>query len=195
MVYISDRNDLSNILLHNNADDILYFGDKILELVPELIICNKCEHEHKAHKYNVFRHTLHVVSGVENDLTLKLAALFHDIGKPYVKKKVNDKIHYHGHEDVSVDLTRLILRRLSYEEELIKEVCLLVKFHDTKVTPSIEGVQAMSNNIGKKNLEKLFKLQTSDILAHADYYAEIIMPKLKRIIKFYEDNKYKQSYD
>ncbi|MDU4479598.1 MAG: hypothetical protein E7I90_20220 [Clostridium sp.] len=60
--------------------------------MPELIICKNCEHI--AHKYNVYIHTLYVVAGVNNDLILKLAALFDDIGKPYVKKKVNDKVHY-----------------------------------------------------------------------------------------------------
>ena len=79
MIYSKDRNELVNILLNTKGEEILSYADKILELVPELIICNKCEHEHKAHKYNVYIHILHVVKGVENDLTLKLAALFHDI--------------------------------------------------------------------------------------------------------------------
>jgi CRISPR/Cas system-associated endonuclease Cas3-HD len=127
MVYTDDREELTNILLNNNGDEILYYEDKILELVPELMVCNKCEHEHSAHRYNVYTHILHVVAGIDTDLILKLAALFHDIGKPYVKKKVNGSVHYWGHEDVSAIISNLVLNRLGYDEIIINDVCTFNK--------------------------------------------------------------------
>ncbi|WP_454053623.1 hypothetical protein [Clostridium sp. Marseille-Q7071] len=91
-MYSNDREELNNILIGNDGGDILNYGDRILQLIPELIICNHCDHEHRAHKHNVYYHILHVVRGVNKDLVVKLAALFHDIGKPYVKRKLKIKL-------------------------------------------------------------------------------------------------------
>ena len=185
MIYSNDRNELNNILLNTKEEEILLFADKLLELVPELIICSKCEHENRAHKYNVYIHILHVVAGVENDLTLKLAALFHDIGKPYVKKKVNEKTSYIDHQEVSSTISKLVLNRLGYEEGIIKDACTLIRIHDDKIGANVEAIKLAIDIIGKVNFERLLKLQTSDISAHADGYAEIIMPKLENIKELY----------
>ena len=190
MVYTGDREELTNILLNNNGDEILSCADKILELVPELIVCNKCEHEHIAHKYNVYTHILHVVAGTDTELTLKLAALFHDIGKPYVKKKVNEKVHYWGHEEVSGIVSNLVLNRLGYDESIIKDVCTLIKIHDKKINPTINDIKLVVDSIGKMNFERLLKLQTSDISAHANEYAERIIPKLNKLKEVYINNKF-----
>lgn len=189
MSYASDRDELTNILLNNNGVDILAYSDKILELVPELIVC-KCEHEHRAHKYNVYTHILHVVAGVDSDLTLKLSALFHDIGKPYVKKKINEKVHYCGHEEVSCTISRLVLDRLGYDEDIINDVCTLIRIHDKKIKPTINDIKLVVDRIGKINFERLLKLQTSDISAHANDYAETIIPKLDRLKEVYSNNKF-----
>ncbi|MGH4124804.1 MAG: HD domain-containing protein [Clostridium sp.] len=190
MVYMIDREELTNILLNNNGEEILSYADKILELVPELIVCSRCEHEHRAHKYNVYMHILHVVAGVNSDLTLKLAALFHDIGKPYAKKKVNEKVSYWGHGDISVVITNLVLNRLGYDESRINDVCSLVKIHDEKIKPTINGIKLVVDSIGKMNFERLLILQTSDVHAHADVYANIIIPKLDKIKEVYINNKF-----
>lgn len=53
MVYMVDRDELCNILLSNEGMDILNYSDRILELVTELIVCSKCDHEHIAHNMNI----------------------------------------------------------------------------------------------------------------------------------------------
>ena len=185
MVYMADRDELSNILLSSEGMDILNYSDRILELVPELIVCSKCDHEHIAHKYNVYIHILHVVSGVNKDLSLKLAALFHDIGKPYAKKKIKEKVNYRGHPQISVVITELVLKRLGYDKAMIDEVCTLVKLHDEKVKPEIGHIKLVVDKIGKVNFERLMELQTSDISAHADEYASVILPKLEKVKEVY----------
>ena len=191
MAYTDDRQELTKILLNINGTDILSLQDKILELVPELIICKNCEHEHKAHKYNVYIHTLYVVAGVNNDLILKLAALLHDIGKPYVKKKVNDKVHYWGHQKVSVEISNLVINRLGYDENIINDVCTLIKMHDTPIKPTSDSIKLAIDDIGEVNFERLLKLQISDISAHSDNYAEILLPKLDKLKKVYIDSGFK----
>lgn len=184
-MYSKDREELNNILIGNGGEDILDYGDRILQLIPELIICSHCDHEHRAHKYNVYYHILHVVRGVDKDLVVKLAALLHDIGKPYVKKKVKDKVTFIGHQKVSEELGSLVLQRLGYDEKAIRNVSLLIRLHDTKVKGTIEAINDCINIMGQENFERLLILQTSDIEAHSEQYAELIMPRLNRTKEAY----------
>lgn len=190
MFYSADKEELNKILLNTTGNEILSFEDKILKLVPELIICKNCEHEHRAHKYNVYIHILHVVAGVDNDLTLKLSALFHDIGKPYVKKKIDEKVHYWGHENVSSTISNLVLNRLGYDKAIINDVCTLIKIHDKKIKPTVDNIKLVIDEIGQINFERLLKLQISDISAHADKYSETLLPKLAELKEVYTNNKF-----
>lgn len=91
--------DLIEILI---SDDV-YNGLKqnkeaIFLLIPELKICNGFNQNNKWHIYDVFEHILHVVSGVNNNLCLRLAALFHDIGKPQTYTEDENGVgHFYNH--------------------------------------------------------------------------------------------------
>ncbi len=185
MPYEKDRKALELLLMEIKGQDILTHQEAILELVPELMICSNCEHEHRAHIYNVFEHILHVVAGVDEDLTLKFAALLHDIGKPYVKKRYEKKVRYWGHEKVSCILGELILKRLGYGEELINDVCCLIKLHDTKIDQTPKSIEEVCQQIGQANFERLLKLQTSDISAHEPVYASRLLTYLDHIKNIY----------
>jgi hypothetical protein len=67
---------------------------------------------------------------------------------------------------------------------------LLIKMHDKKIKPTIKDIRLVVDSIGKINFERLLKLQTSDISAHANEYAELIMPKLDRLKEVYINNKF-----
>lgn len=187
MTYEVERKQLEDLLLQHPEEDILSYGQSILKLVPELIVCAECEHGNPAHIYNVFEHSLHVVVGVRSDLRLKLAALFHDIGKPYVKTWYDGWFRYGGHPEVSVTLTKLILQRLGYEEALIGEISELVKYHDHRMSLDRVSVQEMVNQLGKENFERLLELQKSDMAAHEPEYAKGMLIKLNEVEKIYSE--------
>ena len=186
MTYEKERVQLEQLLLNNVGQDILNHAKDFLDIVPELIICAQCEHDNPAHIYNVFEHILHVVAGVEGDLKLKLAALLHDIGKPYVKTWYEGWFRYDGHPEVSVTLSKLILKRLGYSVDFIEEIAQLVKYHDEKIAPEKEGVEEILMKLGKDNFERLLALQQSDILAHEATYAKRILEKLNEVRRVYQ---------
>lgn len=185
MTYKKERAQLEELLLQNVGETILNKGQEILALVPELIICARCEHGNPAHIYNVFEHTLYVVAGVEGDLKLKLAALLHDIGKPYVKTWYEGWFRYGGHPEISVILSKLILKRLGYSVDFIEEIAQLVKYHDEKIAPEKESVEEMLKKLGKENFERLLRLQQSDISAHEATYAKRTLEKLNEVKAVY----------
>lgn len=102
----------------------------ILEIVlPEIIPCVGLEQNHH-HKLDVFEHTLAVIDNVDPDnLKVRLAALFHDIGKPDARKTIDGRVRMLGHEDISEEITKEAMTRLKFSNHFISDVCLLVKLH------------------------------------------------------------------
>ncbi len=91
--------------------------------------------EHAQHK-DVYEHTLTVVENAMSleadgpDLTLRLAALMHDVGKPATKAVGPDRrVSFHHHELVGARMTKARLRALKFPKDLITDVVQLVELH------------------------------------------------------------------
>jgi tRNA nucleotidyltransferase (CCA-adding enzyme) len=163
---LDSKERLKAILLSNKKIQLL--EEELFEILPELIVCKNCEQNLPAHRTPVLEHIYEVVNGVGEDITLKLAALFHDIGKPYVKKTINGVDSFKGHEKVSELLTDLILQRLGFESNIKHDVCLLVKYHDFELFPSKESMEDITQKVGANLLHPLLQLQYADLLAHSE---------------------------
>ena len=72
---------------------------------------------------------MEVVDKIKPDLLLRMAALFHDVGKPQTQAVNGGKISFINHEAVSSELTKQILVKLKYPTDFIKKVCFLVENH------------------------------------------------------------------
>ena len=84
------------------------------------------------HIYDVWEHTLHSVESlpVQADLALRLAVLFHDVAKPRTKTLDSEgHAHFYGHEDLSAEIARRVLRRLRFPTSEIARVARLVSMH------------------------------------------------------------------
>jgi poly(A) polymerase len=91
--------------------------------------------EHAQHK-DVYEHSLTVMEQAIDreadgpDLTLRLAALLHDIGKPATRKvEPGNRVSFHHHEVVGAKMTRKRLRELRYPKALVDDVSQLVFLH------------------------------------------------------------------
>jgi tRNA nucleotidyltransferase/poly(A) polymerase len=86
---------------------------------------------------DVFSHTILVLSNLPKNasLRLKLAALFHDIGKFGTQGKKDDgKITFYGHDENSVTFFAQIAKRLRLDTELRKGVEFLISNHMTPLS-------------------------------------------------------------
>lgn len=104
-------------------------------VIPELPALRLERDEHHRHK-DVYDHTLIVLEQAmaleENgpDLTLRIAALLHDIGKPRTRRFEDDgRVSFHHHEVVGAKMTRKRMTALKYPNDLVKDVSRLVELH------------------------------------------------------------------
>lgn len=99
--------------------------DEFIPEITELATCVDPEHRHK----DLLEHTLNVIDGVPSDLPLRLAALFHDIGKPKTKSFEPDGVHFYHHEVVGAKMAAKRLAELRYPNSMIDEVTSLIEMH------------------------------------------------------------------
>lgn len=177
------REYLEALLLSDKELQLL--EDELFIITPELIVCKNCEQNMPAHRVPVLAHTYEVVNGVRKDITLKLAALFHDIGKPYTKKTINGVDSFKGHEKVSELLADLILLRLGFEDNVRQDVCLLIRFHDFDLSPTKESIDDITQKIGAKLVLPLLELQLSDLLAHSKQKVNEFISIRENTLKYY----------
>lgn len=140
------------------------------QVLPELMKAYNLEQNNKYHDKTVYYHILSAVDNTEKDLTLRLAALFHDIGKPECKTIDQDGIgHFYMHEGIGSVMTEVIMDRLKFPKALTSDVKKLVKFH--MVRSEHTNGRAVRKFMRKFNdnelMPKLFKLKIADRMAGA----------------------------
>ena len=136
--------------------------------LPELAKC-RCVEQKGRHRFDVLDHNLLACSAApKDDLTVRLAALFHDIGKPSVRS-VNEYGDYtfYKHEQVSAALTEKIMKRLKFSNKETEAVCRLVRLHMFHYTEdwSDSAVRRFMANAGTENIPQLFALRRADSFA------------------------------
>jgi poly(A) polymerase len=130
--------ELSKLLLGAQPRDgiELLVGTGLAEVVlPEIPALRMQADEHGQHK-DVYAHTLQVLEQAIDleddgpDLTLRWAALLHDIGKPATRAfQPGGRVSFHHHEVVGRNMARKRLRELRYSKQLIDDVARLVFLH------------------------------------------------------------------
>jgi len=96
---------------------------------------------------------------------VRLAALFHDLGKPQSRKMGESGVWtFYNHEQISAEMCRKILNRLRYPNAVIDQVCHLVKKHMFLYTEdwSDSAVRRFIAGVGQPNLENIYRLRRAD---------------------------------
>ena len=98
-------------------------------ILPEIAVFVSFE-QNRFHHSDLFLHTCEVMDKTEPDLTLRLAALFHDVGKPPTLTVDDDgERHFFRHENVGAQMTKEILERLRYSNSIADNTAVLVATH------------------------------------------------------------------
>ena len=117
------------------------------------------------HIYDVEEHTLLALKNIEPDSVLRLTMLFHDFGKPIVKKTDGGRDIFYKHPEVSAEMCRKILKRLKFDNHTLEKVYRLVKWHGLKYLPNDVSVRRALNRVGSDIFEDFIKVHRADISA------------------------------
>lgn len=140
----------------------------ILDVVcPEMVATHGCE-QNRWHVFDVWGHSMACLDACEGDPILRLAALFHDIGKPKSRAfsdKTNDYT-FHEHERIGAEIADPILQRLRFSNEDRQRIVHLVRHHlicyDETWTDG--AVRRWIRRVSRERMEDLYALCRADVL-------------------------------
>lgn len=164
------RTEFNKILLSAKPSNILReYIDVICVFIPELKECIGFEQKNRHHIYDVFEHTLRVVDSIAPKLELRLAALFHDIGKPSSFTVGKDgEGHFYGHARVSAEMSKKILKRLKYDNKTVSEVYDIVIHHDLQIENRDKIIKRCLLKFGEKCFFDLIEMKKADNSGQAE---------------------------
>ncbi len=148
------------------AIELLDAGELLEVILPEVVACRGVQ-QGGYHTHDVYGHTLLVVDHVPPDLVLRLAALFHDVGKP---TSATPDGAFTGHEAVGAEIARSALERLRFSQKEIDAVVQLVLLHLRPVYYRSEWSDGAVRRLARDAsplLERLMALARADVAASA----------------------------
>ncbi len=166
------HSEFCKALLGENFKKVFLNYSEILGAVlPEILPMVNFNQNNPHHIYDVFTHSLVAVENVPAVLHLKLAAFFHDIGKPS-SYSVDEKNvgHFYGHPEKSFEITKEILTRLKVDNATKEKVLTLVKFHDAPILNDCKNIKKWLRKISAELFFDLILLKKADNLAQNPEY-------------------------
>ena len=138
-------------------------------ILPEMIPLLDFDQKSPRHDQDVFEHTMAVLAAAPPRLTVRLAALLHDVGKPACFTVDQDgRGHFYNHHIEGSRLASAILLRLKYDHRTTAVVTRLIYDHMSRFPQVRQGsLKKLISRVGKENLDDLFDLQRADILGSA----------------------------
>ena len=136
-------------------------------IIPELEEGYKVT-QNKHHIYECYEHylkSLNYAAQKKFNKYVRLAALFHDIGKPKVKKGEGPDATFYGHEMVGAKKTAQILNRLKFPKKDIEKIVRLVRYHLFYYNPEEVGessVRRLVRQAGPESMEELLQVRMAD---------------------------------
>ena len=168
---------------HRARMQLLEFEDVLAEFIPELKSAFEFKQNNPYHCYPVYAHILTVLKEcVDADIITKLAAFFHDIGKPHCYQDDDNGIrHFKGHGKVSAEMTDDIMRRLKFDNDTREKVVQLVYYHDATFEVGKKYVRRWLNKIGIDQFKRLLVLRRADIMGQSETHREERIQKLDAV--------------
>jgi tRNA nucleotidyltransferase (CCA-adding enzyme) len=164
------RDEFSRIILSGSAADgveLLRTVGLLRDIIPELeegVGVGQNLH----HKLSVYEHNLLALRTCPSrKLEVRLAALFHDIGKPKAKRGDGYRSTFYNHDHIGARMTRNLLLRLRFPVAVIEKTVLLVDNHlfyynVGEVTEA--SVRRLIRRVGLDNMKDLIDVRIADRL-------------------------------
>lgn len=164
------RDEFSQVVMSRNAEhgmEMLRETGLLAYIIPELLEGVGCT-QNLHHVYTVWEHNVKALATCPSDkLSVRLAALLHDVAKPRTKRGDGKYATFYNHDHVGARMTHKILTRLRYPTKVIDHAALLVDQHlfyynTDEVTEA--AVRRIIKRVGLENIRDLMDVRIGDRL-------------------------------
>jgi len=164
------RDEFEKIILTPRAKEgveMLYDMGLLGHIAPELVEGVGVE-QNLHHIYTVWEHNVRALEYAAKkgySLEVRLAALFHDAGKPKSKKGEGRSATFYNHEVISARMTKQFLERLRFSRQVIDDTTHLVRYHQFYYNTgeiSEAGVRRFIKRVGIEYVDALLKVREAD---------------------------------
>ena len=175
--------ELIKLLLGNNAERILIdFRDVFAVILPELKPSFDFPQHSKWHIYDVYTHIVKSVCLAPKKDYLRLALLFHDVGKPFCKTTdISGQDHFKGHAHVSAEMAENALLRLRVSNEIRNNAVALIREHDKFITLKPSNIKRWLRTLGEQLTLDYIDFKIADALTHNLELTAVEIETLKEV--------------
>ena len=178
--------ELSKLLPLVTGADLLEFASIMGAAIPELAPTIGFDQHSPHHAYDLYTHVAYVTGAVPGELTVRWAALLHDIGK--VSTFTRDETgrgHFYGHAPAGAELAEQVLLRLKAPTRLRCQVVELIGAHMTRLQPEKKLLRRQLSRLGWEQLERELELQQADMSSKgtAEPGNLEIFPEIRRMLE------------
>ena len=161
---------------------LMEFSEVFAAIIPPLGAEIGYDQGSKYHDSTLYEHTARAVEAAPDTVEMRLAMLFHDIGKPACRTEDdNGECHYYGHSDISARMTDEILRALKCDNALRERVVEIVRYHDIPVDTSRKYIRRQLAKHGAEVFADIMAAHIADDSAKREFCRDRI-PKAREVI-------------
>lgn len=166
------NSELCGILMGDCYSTLACYPDVLAACIPEVERCIGFKQNNPHHNRNVWDHIVYAVSVAPKDLYVRLALLYHDIGKPLCYTIDSGVGHFYGHAAISRDIAEKSLRELRFDNQTVKLVTQLVEAHDRTIEPRKPVIRRCMNKLGLEQFLRLLNVKEADYAAQVQLYGD-----------------------
>lgn len=156
--------ELCKLLLAATDKDLLRYEPIITQVIPELKPAVGFDQHSRHHAYDLYTHIAHVTANVPKELSVRWAALLHDVGKPGTfTRDEQGNGHFYGHAQEGAKVADQILHRLKAPTDLREQVVTLVEQHMTPLLAQRKVLRRRLSRLGVEPVQRLLELQEADM--------------------------------
>ena len=178
--------ELSKLLPLVTGADLLEFASIMGAAIPEIAPMIGFDQHSPHHAYDLYTHVAYVTGAVPGELTVRWAALLHDIGKvPTFTRDETGRGHFYGHASAGAELAEQVLLGLKAPARLRHQVVELIGAHMTRLQPEKKLLRRQLSRLGWEQLERELELQQADMSSKGvtEPGEGEILPEIRRMLE------------
>lgn len=173
------QNEFRGIMLGKRVTDTLMtFKEIFFAIIPKLEETYDYDQHSLIHEYSLYEHVARSVGYAVPDFTVRLALLFHGIGKTDCAADMGSYISYSGHAERGAMITRQVLTELGFPAEQVRQAAFLVYHHDDDI--NAQNYTSYTAEYGTENARNMALVRAADLRAkRSDYDYEQMAGELR----------------